>query len=82
MANGETEKRNAFNYCVSFIDLLGQRNAAKGQGLLPSISSEAEDKAFQKILRDNIGGFLSFNGMLKKWIRSFYQILIRHGASL
>ena len=58
MANGETEERNAFNYCVSFIDLLGQRNAAKGQGLLPSITSEAEDEAFQKILRDNIGGIL------------------------
>ncbi|RPH77611.1 MAG: hypothetical protein EHM80_12180 [Nitrospiraceae bacterium] len=58
MANGESEDRKVFNYCVSFIDLLGQRNAAKGQGLLPRISSEAEDKAFQKILLDNIGGIL------------------------
>jgi hypothetical protein len=58
MPNGESGKRTAFNYCVSFIDLLGQRNAAKGQGLLPSISSEAEDKAFQKSLSENIGGIL------------------------
>ena len=58
MANGESEDLKAFNYCVSFIDLLGQQNAAKGQGLLPRISSEAEDKAFQEILLDNIGGIL------------------------
>lgn len=58
MANGESEDRKAFNYCVSFIDLLGQRNAAKGQGLLPRISSEAEDKVFQEIISDNIGGIL------------------------
>jgi len=25
-----------YNYCVGFIDLLGQRDAMKGQGLLPS----------------------------------------------
>ncbi|MDH5667142.1 MAG: hypothetical protein OEY86_03935 [Nitrospira sp.] len=58
MPNSEAGKRTAFNYCVSFIDLLGQRDAAKGQGLLPSISSEAEDKAFQKSLSENIGGIL------------------------
>ncbi len=58
MLNGESGKRMAFNYCVCFIDLLGQRNAAQGQGLLPHISSEAEDEAFQKVLSNNIGGIL------------------------
>ena len=64
MANGESEDLKVFNYCVSFIDLLGQRNAAKGQGLLPRISSEAEDKAFRKFFWITSGGFLSFSGML------------------
>lgn len=30
-----TKEWKAFNYCVSFIDLLGQRDAMKGRGLLP-----------------------------------------------
>lgn len=58
MADEGSGNYNAFNYCVSFIDLLGQRNAAKDQGLMPSISSEAEDRAFQKSILDNIGGIL------------------------
>jgi hypothetical protein len=57
MSNDEP-KYTAFNYCVCFIDLLGQRNAAQGQGLLPNINSEAEDEAFQKVLLKNIGGIL------------------------
>lgn len=58
MADEGSGNYNAFNYCVSFIDLLGQRNAAKDQGLVPRIGSEAEDRAFQKSILDNIGGIL------------------------
>ena len=49
---------SAGNYCISFIDLLGQRDALCGQGLLPIIRSEAEGRAFQKILRDTVGPIL------------------------
>ena len=44
----------AANYCISFIDLLGQREAVRGQGLLPIIKTEADDAAFHSILRDII----------------------------
>ena len=44
----------AFNYCVSFIDLLGLRKAARGQGLLPVIDSEEAQRSFERIFRDNI----------------------------
>ncbi len=50
----------AANYCISFIDLLGQRDAVRGQGLLPSIKSEADDSAFRSILRDSIGAIFRF----------------------
>lgn len=43
------------NYCVSFIDLLGQRAALQGQGLLPTFKSEDERKKFDAILRESIG---------------------------
>lgn len=49
---------SAGNYCISFIDLLGQRDALRGQGLLPIIRSEADGRAFQKILRDTVGPIL------------------------
>ena len=58
MPGNEPQKFTAFNYCVSFIDLLGHRAAARGQGLVPTINSEEEDEAFQKVLSSNIGQIL------------------------
>ncbi len=43
----------ASNYCVSFIDLLGQRIALQGQGLLPQ--SEDERKKFDAALNESVG---------------------------
>ena len=45
----------AFNYCVSFLDLLGQRQALHGQGLLPTLGSEEEKQAFDQAIKDTIG---------------------------
>lgn len=52
--NSEPE-RVAYNYCVSFVDLLGQRDALKGQGLLIPPQTEDERKAFHSILKNSIG---------------------------
>lgn len=43
------------NYCVSFIDLLGQREALRNQTLLPYISSEADKQKLIETLRDSVG---------------------------
>lgn len=43
------------NYCVSFIDLLGQRDALRGQGLLPIVSSEREKQKLIATLRASVG---------------------------
>ena len=48
----------AHNYRVSFIDLLGQRDAMRGQGLLRPFASEDERKAFDDILRNSIGAII------------------------
>lgn len=48
----------AFNYCLSFIDLLGQREAVRGQGLLPALKSEAEERAFRAVIRDSVGAII------------------------
>lgn len=47
-----------YNYCVSFIDLLGQRVAMHGQGLLPPFQSEEEKKRLNAILRGSIGAIV------------------------
>ena len=50
--------RTAFNYCVSFIDLLGQRDAVRGQGLLPSFKSEDKKEEFYSVVKNSIGAIL------------------------
>jgi hypothetical protein len=51
----------AYNYCVSFIDLLGQREAIRDQGLLIPIESEEQRKAFHDILRNSIGAIIKLH---------------------
>lgn len=55
----------AGNYCVSFIDLLGQRAALKGQGLLPPFESEDERKKLNAILRESIGAIIKLQSQAK-----------------
>lgn len=43
------------NYCASFIDLLGQRAALKGQNLNPIIESKKDQKNFQTIIKKSVG---------------------------
>lgn len=50
------------NYCVSFIDLLGQRDALQGQGLLPPCKSEEERNKLNVILRNSIGVIIKLQG--------------------
>src|SRR5688572_14518529 len=45
----------AYNYCVSFIDLLGQREAMRDQALMPILTSDEDRGRFQKILNASIG---------------------------
>lgn len=64
---------DVFNYCISFIDLLGQREALKGQGLLPSFSSDSERDQFIQTIKDSIGSILSLqersNAMMRAGTR-------------
>lgn len=48
----------AGNYCVSFIDLLGQRAALRGQGLLPPFHTEDEQSALNESLRKSVGAII------------------------
>tara|TARA_R110001599_G_scaffold353856_1_gene600438 strand:- start:15788 stop:16657 length:870 start_codon:yes stop_codon:yes gene_type:complete len=43
------------NYCALFIDLLGQQNALKGEGLLKDFNTEEEEKEFIHRVRNSVG---------------------------
>lgn len=74
-----TETRNsdhewvAGNYCVSFIDLLGQRDALRGQGLLPPLESEEERKKFHEILRNSIGVIIKLQERAEDMLAGFLK---------
>lgn len=51
----EPEKLIAYNYCIAFIDLLGQREQYKNEGLLPNFTSDQEREAFNQKLFNTIG---------------------------
>ena len=45
----------ATNYCVSFVDLLGQRVALKGAGLVPDIKNDTDARDFKQLLYNSVG---------------------------
>ena len=47
------------NYLVAFLDLLGQRNALHGQGLLPVLQSDADRDQFKKTAINSIGSIIN-----------------------
>jgi hypothetical protein len=51
----EPEKLIAYNYCIAFIDLLGQREQYKNEGLLRNFTSDQEKEAFNHKLYNTIG---------------------------
>ena len=53
MNNKET--LNIVNYCVSFIDLLGQKSEYKNEGLLPKCESTEEKEKFKIKVQNTIG---------------------------
>jgi len=48
----------AYNYCVAFVDLLGQRDALRGQGLIKQPESDEQRNAFHDIFRNSIGAII------------------------
>lgn len=59
----------AGNYCVSFIDLLGQRKALEGQGLLPAFETEAERSELNATLRKSVGAILKLQKQAEEMLQ-------------
>lgn len=63
----------AGNYCVSFIDLLGQRAALQGQGLLPSFESDDERKKLNAVLKESIGSIIKLQNQAEDMLQGILQ---------
>ncbi len=48
-----------FNYVVGFYDLLGQRNALRGKGLLHPFASPADEQTFVASVKASIGAIIN-----------------------
>ena len=63
------EPLQAGNYCVSFIDLLGQRKALEGQGLLPPFGTEAERIQLNATLRQSVGAIIKLQSRAEEMLQ-------------
>lgn len=67
----------AANYCACFIDLLGQRDAMKGEGLLPDLQSVDGEKALVEKIRSSVGAIALLQENAEYFNRDFPEISIR-----
>ena len=63
-----------FNYVVGFYDLLGQRNALRGQGLLRPFTSEAAEQEFVASVKGSIGAIVN----LQRRAEELLVVALRH----
>jgi hypothetical protein len=68
-AENSEEPLLAGNYCVSFIDLLGQRKALEGQGLLPPFETEAERSKLNTTLRKSVGAIVKLQSQAEEMLQ-------------
>lgn len=53
------EKWVAYNYCIAFIDILGQREEYKNEGLIPNFASNQEREAFNQKIKNTIAPIIA-----------------------
>jgi len=68
----------AANYCISFVDLLGQKAEYKGEGLLPIFESDEDRKRFLNKIRVTIKPIY----ILQKTASDFIEAALNYQSSL
>lgn len=66
----DTQEYFAANYCISFIDLLGQQDALRGQGVLPAVTSEAGKTAIDNVIRASIAPALKLQRDVENMVKT------------
>ena len=61
---------NFYNYMVGFVDLLGQRNEYRGEGLLPEFISAEDKKRFTERIKRTIGAIHTLQQDADKFLKA------------
>jgi len=78
--DNQDTNRSAFNYCVCFLDILGQRHAMKDQGLLPVLTTEEERLHFVRhVLATTIRPITRLQRQANSFMESF---LVRNDSPI
>lgn len=51
----DSDELNVSNFCACFIDLLGQKNALAGQGIMPELTTEKGKSDFLQVVKNSVG---------------------------
>lgn len=68
---------NFANYCVCFIDLLGQKDAMKGEGLLPIFKNSEEEQAFIEKAKKSVGSIISLQKSAQHFLKEYPNQIIK-----
>jgi len=71
------ERYELQNYCMAFIDLLGQRDAMRGEGLLPLFQSEGDEEKFRERVKESIGQVIRLQENAAGFLRDRPELSIR-----
>jgi len=67
------EQLVAYNYCISFLDLLGQREALRGEGWLPQFQDDEDRKQFLQRLKNSIGSIMALQQQAEIMMREVHD---------
>jgi len=72
-SRSESDIFGFFNYCACFIDLLGQRDALRGQSLLHLISRDGDRAKFVEAVKPIIGPILALQKRTNQMVQTIVQ---------
>lgn len=69
---------NITNYCASFIDLLGQKEALRGESLFRGFKNAEEEDAFKKKVKDSVGAIYGLQKNASHFLKDYPAKLIKY----
>lgn len=65
------DEKSVLNYCASFIDLLGQRDALKDQNILPDVREATINEEFMMVVKNSVGGIIKLQELASNFRQGY-----------
>lgn len=72
------ERFDLQNYCMAFVDLLGQRDALKGEGLLPVFADSKDEERFRERVKGSIGQIVRLQEHAAEYLKDRPELSMRN----